>query len=97
MSSPWCVKNGRFSTDTEKGFAHKPFSSSVRGSVTKKPLIKRDDEGNSLWIEYVRGGDKELFWLMWYDTTGKAKNRVSSVFTRKHLASLLTQLLGFIP
>ena len=91
---PFTCANRRYQTDISKGVAY--GLSPTRGSVFDQPLV---NHGYSLWLEHVVqiGTGDELYWLMWYDDTGKPTILMSGVFDRDELAHLTGQLATFVP
>lgn len=91
---PFTCRNSRFQTDVTKGNAH--GLASAMGSVFDVPLI--NNGANSLWLEYVEDhkyGDS-VFWLMWYDGSGKPTIPLSGVFNLSQLQEMNAQLAAFI-
>ncbi|MEW6711051.1 MAG: hypothetical protein AB1403_14585 [Candidatus Riflebacteria bacterium] len=91
---PFSCGNSRFKTDINKGFPHAP--SKTKGSVFKTPLVRN---GHSLWLEHVEeiGGGSDLYWLMWYDSSGNPTVSMSSIFNRAQLSEMIKGLANFVP
>jgi len=93
---PYSCENARFMTNIEKGNTHNPRSQ-TKGNVLEVPLLN-DDEA-SLWLEHVidKNTDEELYWLMWYNTSGFPLITMSSVFNKTQLESMVGNLTRFVP
>lgn len=84
--------NQKYRTNTIKGFAH--GSCATKGSVLKEPIIVNDDE-DSLWLEHVEeiNTGQEVYWLMWYDSSGKPNITMSAIFNKDELGEMIKQLV----
>jgi hypothetical protein len=93
---PFSCRNARYQTNTSKGYSH--GTSTTRGSVFDRALLSHDDE-YSLWLEHVVeiGSGEEVYWLMWYKSSGTPTIPLSGVFSRTELAELVKQLTTFVP
>ena len=93
---PFSCENWRFRTTLAKGFAH--GVSGTRGSVLPAPLVAGD---YSLWLEHVESkqedGQRDWYWLMWYDPEGNPTIPLSGVLTRDQLCDMVRHLLQFAP
>ena len=89
--------NTRFRTKTDKGEHH--GESETRGSVFRTALVHAHS-GCSLWLEHVEkigAPEEQLYWLMWYDSTGMPAIPMSGVFGKEEIAEMSRQLAGFVP
>jgi hypothetical protein len=89
----YTCSNSQFETDVKRGFPHGTHSP-TRGSVLPGPIS--DDGVNTLWMEYIAGGD--MWWMMWYDKNGRPNISGSAVFDKACVGELLKLLaLKLIP
>jgi hypothetical protein len=54
--------------------------------------------GWSLWLEHVidKQNGNEMFWLMWYDPSGKPMIPMSGVFSRNDFEQMVGRLARFV-
>jgi len=92
----YSCENRRYRTNLRKGFPHNP-SSQTLGNVIEHPLV--NSGGYSLWLEHVFEIDttEEMYWLMWYDASGKPTIPLSGVFDKNDLGQMVFQLSKFVP
>lgn len=90
MDTPFTCANDRYRTDTRQGCPH--GAGQARGSVLPAPLVTRHDTGDTLWLEYVAGGPGTVYWLMWYDATGRPRVTYSAVMDHPNLCIMLHAL-----
>jgi hypothetical protein len=91
----WMCKNGGYQTHPDIGYEHVPGGH--KGSVFKEPINGEIGDGPTLWLEHLQQGGKEphepLFWLMWYDRSGKPTLSASAIFSQRDLDAIF-DLLG---
>ncbi|MHC0612689.1 hypothetical protein [Komagataeibacter oboediens] len=90
VHTPFTCANDRYRTDTRHGHPH--GAGQARGSVLPAPLVTRADTGDTLWLEYVAGAQDMLYWLMWYDATGRPRVTYSAVMDHPNLCIMLRAL-----
>lgn len=93
----YTCRNGRFSTDTARGYPHLPGEAA--GSVLPVRLTNSASLGYDLWLEHVaeEGTSQAWYWFMWYDPSGVPTIPMSAVFQKAELQQLLASLAEFVP
>ncbi len=92
------MENQYFSTDSTKGYEHLPGQ--PKGSVFRGPACNPDAEGNNTWLEYVtdkRNPEDERFWFAIYDKDYEPTLKVSPIFKREDLETMLGRFAALIP
>jgi len=86
---PFTCENGRFKTDTSKGYPH--GIGLPMGSVTPSPIW---DDGETLYLEHVidKQNGNNCFWFMWYDEYGNNKINVSAVFGEGDILEIIKNI-----
>ena len=93
---PFSCENSKFKTNLQKGNSHNP-KSQTGGNVLESALLI--DSEASLWLEHVidKNTDDELYWLMWYNSSGFPIMPMSSVFNKNQLEEMVAGLTKFVP
>ncbi len=89
-------ENARFMTDRSQGHPHGPHTAS--GSVYPAAILGPPANQWSLWLEHIveKQSRIQLFWLMWYDPTGKPMIPMSGVFSRADFEQMVGRLARLV-